>query len=692
MTLPQIIFEAKVFSRFLRKKFSKIALPDYTTFSIFAVFIGAAAGLAAVLFHKVIEFLNTTFFNNSGDPFSHTGFIFIIFPAIGMLIQAFMILAAPKTAEKKGVSEIIKAVALRGGYIPFRTTLFHMIAPAVCIGFGGTVGPEGPAAQIGGGVASKLGQLFGSSDLRRRVFTAAGSGAAIAAIFNTPLGGVFFAMEIILLNDFNAPALSALILSSVTASTISRTFLGNQAVFHFNIPTLENYHYFYLYAILGILVGIISILFIRYSGTIEYIFKKRIYASKVPQWLVMTIVGLAVGISGFFYKDIFGIGYSGINHVLSGQLIWETVLIIFLLKFFLVPVIISSGGFGGIFAPSLFLGACTGFLFALAANNLFNLDLDTTSFVLIGMGAMLGGINTIPITAIMIIFEMTQNYSFILPLMLAVIISTTVSRLYAKRSIHVVHLEEQGYLISEGKELNILRTIPVSDAKLEPLELIPESTPFPIVMEKIMNSPNNFFFTVNDKNIISGIITETELRPMLSDFDVRNLLIAGDVAYHEVISVTPKDDLDTTLRLMTKNNIDQLPVIADSPNNKILGVITRQEILTIYNRESLKINLAEGLSKELKTIHQASPASIVKGYSIAEINVPRSFIGKNLYELKIRNKFELEVLMIKHPQELLDKPEERDMIISSNTDYKLKRNDKLVVFGMDKNIERLKNI
>ena len=196
---------------------------------------------------KFVTLLNKLFFKQTTEGLFFLGTAAVILlPAIGMLIQAIMIIISPKTAEKKGVSEVIKAVALRGGYIPLKTTIFHFIAPVISIGSGNTVGPEGPAAQIGGGVASRVGFLAGLSDSRVRIFTAAGAGAAIAAIFNTPLGGVFFALEIVLLNDFQAPTFSALILASVTASAISRIFLGNESIFLFSTPVIGSYSFLYL--------------------------------------------------------------------------------------------------------------------------------------------------------------------------------------------------------------------------------------------------------------------------------------------------------------------------------------------------------------------------------------------------------------------------------------------------------------
>jgi CIC family chloride channel protein len=684
---------AKAFREFLQAQVAKVPFPDYTIFSIFAVIIGAVAGLAAVLFHNAIEFFNVLFFEQTAEGLFFLGAaVVVVIPAIGMLIQSVMILSSPQISKKRGVSEVIKAVAMRGGYIPLRTTIFHFFAPVICIGSGGTLGPEGPAAQLGGGVASKLGNLIGLSDSRRRIFTAAGSGAAIAAIFNTPLGGVFFALEIILLNDFHTPTFSALILASVTASAISRILLGNVSVFQFSTPEIGGYESLYWFAILGVVVGLAAILFVRYSGLIDYVIKKKILKSGVPRWLVMVVVGLLVGLSGFYFKDIFGIGYSGINHILAGNHIWKIVLILFLLKFFLVPLILSSGGFGGIFAPSLFMGACLGYLFAISSNYFWNLDLDPITFTLVGMGAMLGGVNTIPITAIMIIFEMTQDYTFILPLMLAVIISTTFSRVVLKRSVYVKHLEEQGYQISEGKEMNLLHSIRVSDISLEKIELIPETTPLPQLIAKMIENPSDTFYIINKEKKISGIITETELRPIITDYDaVKEVIIAGDVAKPQIISVKMDDDLDYVLRLFSKWNVDQIPVIDSTAGHKILGSVTRQEVLSVYNRESLKANLADGLSQELKSIKETTPSSVAAGYSIAEIPVAQEHVGKSLSELKLRNNFSLEVLMIKQPTKLFEDSTEKENIITSDPHYQLREDDKLVLFGKDENIKRFRN-
>ena len=687
----RLFVKSRNFKREIQKKLSKIFVAEYTTFTFISILIGILVGLGATLFHDAIDYFNEIFFSKSAQGFFSMGTAFVILiPAVGMLVQALMIVSAPKTAKHKGIPDVIKSVALRGGFIPLRTTLFHVIAPIICISTGGTVGPEGPAAQLGGGIGSKLSSLLRISEERVRIYTAAGAGAAIAAVFNAPLGGVFFALEIILLNDFHAPTFSALILATVSASAVSRLLLGNESVFHFHIEKL-NYSYLYLYAVLGLFAGIISFLFIRYTGWTHNFFKNRIYTKKIPQWAVMVFVGLMVGVSGYFFKEIFGIGYNAINEILKSSLAWQIVLILLVLKFVLVPLILNSGGFGGLFAPSLFMGACFGFLFAFFFNTVGGLQLDTTKFILVGMGAMLGGANTIPISAILIIFEMTQDYTFILPLMLAVIISTMFVQIALKGSVQVKHLEAEGFRISEGRETNILRTIAVSDVELEKIDLVNEEMPLTELIVKLVSSPNSSFYTTNTNGELSGIITENELRPIITEYEiVKNILVARDIANPSITVIKTNDYLDYVLNLFGKLNLDQFPVVDSEDHSKILGAVTRQKVISIYNRETLKENLATGLAKELKTIDKSTPTTVAAGYSIMEVDLPDSFLGKSLAELKLRNNYGLEVLMIKHLKDFLENKVESE-IVTPDPHYKLKLSDRLVVFGEDKKLNHFIN-
>ncbi|MCB9209521.1 MAG: chloride channel protein [Ignavibacteriales bacterium] len=668
-----------------QKKLSFLPVPEYVLFSIYAIFTGAIVGLAAVLFHESIILVTEISFDHIPE------YLYFVVPAIGMLILSFMTYLAPDTAKRKGVSEVIKAVALRGGYIPFRTTFFHFIAPVLCIGTGNTVGPEGPVAQLGGGISSKIGSILGLSDARRRVFTAAGAGAVISAVFNSPLGGIFFALEIVLLNDFQSPTFSALVLASVTASAISRIFLGNTPTFIFDEISIGTYNHLYIYAILGLAAGLASLLFIRYSDTVERIFKEKIL-KKYPRWIPMVIIGLVMGTAGYFYKGIFGIGYEAINNILAGSELWDTVLILLLLKFILVPLILYSGGFGGLFAPSLFIGAGVGFLFAFGINYLFGINLDTTAYVLVGMGAVLGGVNSIPISAILIIFEMTKNYTFILPLMLAVIISTTIVQVILKGSIHIKHLEREGYKISSGRETNILRSIFVEDVMRDDVFLVMEKTSIGKLINKLLEQPHATFYTVNDKGELVGTISENEIRPIITEYQhIRETLIASDIAKPGVTTVLKSDDLDYTLKLFGSSNVDQLPVVLRNAPLKAIGTVWRDDVINAYNKESFKHNLTDELAEDLKRIEKTSLSKVSDGYSIVEKQAIPKFVGKTLVQLRIRNNYGLEVLMIKQNKGMFDYSVTESEIIMPDPNYVIQSDDILVLFGSDEKIEQIKN-
>lgn len=667
----------------------KTTFPEYTVFSLYAILIGAAAGLAAVLFHLSIEFFNKVFFERTKEGLYFLGTAAVILlPAIGMFIQSLMIKAAPEISKKRGVLEIIKSVALKGGLIQFRTTLFHFFAPVICIGSGGTVGPEGPAAQLGGGVASKITTLLNFSDQRRRIFTAAGSGAAIAAIFNTPLGGVFFALEIILLNDFHTPTFSALILASVTASAISRIFLGNESVFIFSTPEIGSYSYFYLFLLLGLLAGVISVLFLKYNDLTSSVFKKSI--SKVfPRGFAMVGVGLIVGVSGYFFSDIFGIGYSGINKILRNPSTWQIVLVLLVLKFTLVPLILNSGGFGGTFAPALFIGACLGYLFSYFTTSFTGIPTDPTTFILVGMGASLAGINSIPITAILMIFEMSREYTIMLPLMLGVIVSSTIVQIVNKGSVHQKLLEKQGYRMYGSKEMGILRSIYAEQVmQLNPV-LVHQNATLKRVVSKLMESKHHRIYLVDDNNNLSGVISDNHIRDLITEFEtLKESLIANDIADNHVASITRKQDLDYALKIVTKGDIEELPVIESETERKVIGVISRSDILSIYNKETLKSDLADGLTRELSTLNESRVSRIADGYAIIEKKPSISFIGKTLAELKLRNIYGLEVLMIKKTKELFDDTQRDVRIVMPSYNYIIESDDVLVLFGNEESISR----
>lgn len=671
------------------KLFRKTELTDYTVFSLFSVVIGIASGFSAVIFHKAIEFFNNLFFEQTKDGLFFLGSAAVILlPLIGMLIQSLMINFAPEEAKKKGVYEIVKVVMTKGVNIKLKTTLFHFLAPVISIGSGVTLGPEGPAAQLGGGVANKITNIVSLSDEKKRIFTAAGAGAAIAAIFNTPLAGVFFALEIILLNDFHTPTFSALIIASVSASTISRIFLGNESVFVFQILEPIKYSHLHLYAILGILSGVASIIFIRWDDLSKKIFSK-IYSLNISRIFVMSLVGAAIGIAGYFHKEIFGIGYKGINEILAENLSTKVVLVIFILKFILVPLAANSGAFGGLFAPALFLGASFGFVFHQILLQYFGIQTDLAAVVLISMGAMLGGIHTIPITAIMIIFEMTQDYSFILPLMLAVISSTLLVQISIKGTVHKRKLEDEGFSFQQNDTYSPLNHIKVEELPLRKINFVDEDTKINSIITRFLETPENILYVIDEQKKLSGFIQEKEIRSILSDYEsIKDVLVAKDISNPNVVAIDSQSTLSDALRIMMKHNLTEIPVINRSDNSEEnVGVLTLTEIQSVLSRENFKNQFATSLASELKTLQQRQSIRVSDDYSIKEIKVPQNLIGKTLSEIKLRNKFGIEVLMIKKIDFSIDGMK-KQILITAEPDYRFEIGDEIILFGKNENLEK----
>lgn len=675
---------------FLNRFLATHGLSEYTILVIFSIITGTGSGLAAVAFHNLIEFLNALFFTSVPLWSRALPTIVIVIPALGMFIQYLMIHIAPKQAAQKGVLQVIKSVALERGHIPIKTTVFHFFAPAICMGTGGTVGPEGPAAQIGAGVSSGLGNLLGLPETRRRIFTAAGAGAAIAAVFNTPMGGVFFALEVILLNDFRTATLIAFLLASVFASTISRSFLGNDPVFTFGELELVSAKYYFFYLLMGILIGLISVAFLFFEEWMKNRFK-RIYL-RFPRWLGMVGVGLFLGALGFAFPELLGIGYKTINKILSGQLLPGFVLVLLLLKFMMVPAILHSGGFGGTFAPSLFMGACFGSLFSYSVNQLFQLSLHPTTFILIGMGAMLAGINSIPIAGILIIFEMTNNYHFILPLMLAVGSTTIVIQMIIKNSVYIRKLGQEGFRYNMGTESSILRSMQVKDVMTRDILMVSERASLPKLVQECLARPQQRIYIFNANHHINGVISTTNLNSLITDYhDLARMIIARDLADHDIVFVKETDNLEQVMKLFVNKRIEEFPVLSETRSGKVLGLIRQQDIIDAYNQAIVKLNLSRGLAEELKLIKQEQYHEVMPGFVTTEIAVPGQFIGKSLTELKIRNRFNVEVLMVdRAASALTHEPDAREKFIP-NENYRFNVDDQLILFGKKDHVDAFRN-
>jgi CIC family chloride channel protein len=501
---------------------------------------------------------------------------------------------SPEIAKEKGVLSVIKAVIIRKGVIPIRETLFHLVAPIISIGTGAPLGPEGPSAKIGGGIGSFMSQIFRLSSNDMIMYTSAGGGAAISAVFNAPIAGVFFGIEVILLNDLKNRALSALIIASVVADILSRAVLGNKKIFDipaYHMGELESYPY---YLALGIFCGLTAMMYFKFSEKFKILFsdKLKLY-NPFFRLLPATVI---FGFCLIWNYELFGIGYSTISKVLHNSIEIPELTMLFALKIIFLAMFVQAGAYGGTFAPSLSIGAFLGYIFAVTVNGYMPVVLDPVAFALVGMGGVLAGINSIPLTSILLVFEVTGDYKFILPLMLVSIISYLVIIYYRRGSEYTLALMDENIHVTKKGDLDILGKITVGSILKNDMDVADFRTPFRELVRIIINSKYGDIFVVDDQKKLSGVITLKDVRHAIVDNDLADLLIASDIAV-KVPAVNIFDPVADALIKLKEYELEIIPVVSGENNDVFEGIITHKDIIETYFEVIEDISMSEHLTK-----------------------------------------------------------------------------------------------
>lgn len=550
---------------------------------ILSIAVGFAAGLSALLLHFLIEQMRNLFEpHNFTRNFSINGAFIVAIPFLGGIVYATMSRFFPREARERGVGSIIKALAINNGDIPFRVTLFHFFAPIISIGSGAPLGPESPAAKLGSGVGSLLAQVLQLKREERGIYTAAGGGAAIAAIFNAPIAGVFFGVEVILMNDLRSRAVSALIIAAVVADVVSRSVLGDQHIFI--IPPVQGiggigvYPFFLL---LGLLCGALCVLYFACRKFAAYLMNDRLRIRN--EYLRILPVTLVFGALLLYSYNLFGMGYVPMNTIfMSGLEIHEAVVLLVLRLLFLALFLVG-GAYGGTFAPALYLGALLGYAFSYGMNAFFSTQLDTLTCSLVGMGGVLAGINSIPLTAILLVFEVTGNYKFILPLMLVSIISALVARVYNGGDVYSLELRRAGIDLSGSGEIDLLGKIRVRSLMRRDFPVVSGRTPFRDLLSTLEHTDAGEVFVVNDQGIFAGVVSLRDVRGAMIDNEMSGLLIAGDVTI-PVSCVYENDPVSRAIGKIEYYDIESIPVAREDAPTTIIGYLTRQDIIQAYQR------------------------------------------------------------------------------------------------------------
>ncbi len=661
---------------------ARLKLTPATQTLLFAVVVGILGGFGALLFKKLIFSLQYLFWS-AGDMSPHAlgavaWYRRLLIPAVGGLIVGPLIYLFAREARGHGVPEVMIAVITRNSVIRPVVVAVKTLASALSIGSGGSVGREGPIVQIGAAIGSTAGQLLRVRPQQLKTLVGCGAAAGIAATFNAPMAGTLFALELIV-TDFGLTAFTPILVSAVAATAVTRHFHGNITEFVLPQFTMVSGWEFGLYLILGLVAGLVGFFFSRSIYLADDMFEK----TKAPQWIRPALGGLLVGAAAIVYPHIMGVGYDSIRVLFDGNLTLRLMAYLVVLKIAATAVTIGSGGSGGIFAPSLFIGAMLGGAFGVIVNRFLPaVTASPGAYALVGMAAVNGASTLAPLSAIIILFELTNEYGIILPLMFTVGLATFVSRKLAPESIYTEKLARRGIHAHLGEDLNILRAIPVADVLRHDEASIDENAPFEELVALALNTHRNVIFTIDSEGKYTGTVSIQDLKYVLSN--PRELARIHDITdfKQEIQPVAHSRSLDAVVDRFAQTGIDRLPVTDD--RGRLAGSLIMSDIMRQYSQEVVNRNISIELGARIAAQDPSHTLNVGEHTSIAEIDVPRWMVGKTVGEIKLRSNYGISVFLAK---EIQDDAEPR--FVTPGPSYEFRAGDSILVSGKPQDIKNL---
>lgn len=677
---------------------------------LIATVIGVLAGFGAVGIRSLIREISAICFPGDATILDNIvaapWYYKLLIPTLGGLIVGPIIYRWAHEAKGTGVPEVMQSVLVKGGKIRPRVAFLKTLVSTITIGTGGSVGREGPIVQIGASLGSVVGQFFHIPAKRMKTLVGCGAAAGIAAAFNAPVAGALFALEIILM-DYAVSAVSLIVISSVMATVVSHAFEGDFPVMEImGTHYLHSFWEIFLYIGLGLLCGIVSFLFIRSVFSIGKVWEEKF---NIKPWLKAAVGGACIGLIALLFPQIMGVGYESINlalnhesmtymgvasdtinQLLGNQVFWVMVLVLVAVKVFATSMTLGSGGSGGIFAPSLFIGAMLGGFFGHFAHLWFpDVTASPGTYALMGMGGIVAGATRAPITAIVTIFELTkQQTSIFPPLMITCIIATLVSSKFSRESIYTLKLLMRNISIRGHAEHNVMKSLHVRDVYCDEFVTVPENADFKQIVDSLMSSGAPYISVHYAKSgAFMGTVSISTIKDvMFQQETLRYVCIAGDIADKKVRQVFLDDNCHVVLRKMRQSGCDSLPVFDIGNEKKQIGVVNLQDIVAAYEHEIDHIDLTSGLADRIVMANLEDDIRFLEGYVVTEVHAPRSWHGKTIMELGVRHNYGVDILSIKHA----GGGTKVDAIPHAN--HKISRTDLLVVAGKTDKINVLRNL
>ena len=583
----------------------KVSPPEGLLLIVLAVVIGGSTGFAAVFFIHLIAVIQNRSYTTISQLFPHLGiWSYLIVPVVGALLVGPLIAWFAREAKGHGVPEVMQALIMSGGRIRPRVAVAKIIASALCIGTGGSAGREGPIVQVGSALGSLMGQLLHLSDERIKNLVSCGAAAGIAATFNAPIAGVAFALEV-LMSELQVRMFGNVVIASVSAAVVSQMFLGDRPAFSVPSYTLHSPEALFFYLLLGLVSALVGIMFIHMLAWFEDVFDSW----KFPLALKPAVGALLLGLLGVLYMYLPGVGFSNptefqlgmplieniprvygagftfIEEALHGEVNVYLLAILVILKPLATSFTLGSGNSGGVFAPSLFAGAMLGG----AMGTLFSywqpeLAGPTGAYALVGMAAVFAATARAPFTAILIVFEMSNDYSMILPLMVATITAGYLAQALYPDSIYTIKLTRRGIRFSQGRDLDIMQSVLVDEVMNTSPVTVGIDEPLVDLYRRFQETNLLGFPVVDEDGLLVGMVTLQDLEKILSR-DPANLrsLKVRDIAVTEPITVHADDPIWTAIQKMAPRDLARLPVVGGSGDKQLLGLISRSDIVRAYD-------------------------------------------------------------------------------------------------------------
>lgn len=612
---------------------------------LLACAVGAVTGGGAIVFAELIKLAQWLAIGSTDLPLyvlPHLPWYRILFiPAVGGLLVAPLVFLVSREARGHGVPEVIESITFRGGKIRPQVALSKSLASALTIGTGGSVGREGPIIQIGAALGSALGQMLRVPPSRLPILAGCGVAGGIAAVFNAPIAGAFFALEVIM-GNFAMPAFGPVMLSSVLATVVSRAYFGDHPAFVVPGYTLVSVWELPLYLLLGIACGLGGLVFMLVLDTMEEWFAKL----PVHNLLKPALGGLVLGGIILFVPNVYGVGYATMDAILRSGISWPWLFLLLPVKMGATSLTLASGGSGGLFLPMLYLGAVTGGLFGFGAGALFpSVTAPSGAYALVGMGAFLAGTVHCPITAFLLLFEITSDYHIILPLMVSCSVSTLVAKLFREESIYTLQLLRRGIDVRRREE-NLMQAFTVGQAMRPEAPMLRDIAPFAEIVQHFLVTNLPVCFVVDQDQRLLGEISIHDVKALLQEDSLGPLVIAKDLTETPRVTASPDDTLARCLEKFAATEKEYLPVV--SPTMELRGLISHRYLLDLYNREILRHEYL-GVSLRSERISSAvhEQVRLPHGYTVEIVPIPSRYAGKTLRETQLRTQFNLTAVAIR---------------------------------------------